>query len=379
MQISDLSYWEKKELFEGLDYVIIGAGLVGLSAAYQLAIKSKKCKILIVEKEILPTGASSKNAGFTCFGSPSELISDLQTTSADIVWSTVKKRYDGIDFLKNWLGIENIKYQQLGSQDLVLPSSKVSPEEIKDNLETINRGYKEATGIDQVVVEDYDSMKHNGFKGFTSSFFNKIEGQIDTASMYYSARRKIQKMENVQLLSGIDILSFDTNSNGVELSSNLGEFSTQKLLIASNGFSKLLMPQQDVLPARAQVLVTEPIKDLKIKGTFHLDSGYYYFREIDQRILLGGGRNIDIKGETTTDFAITQNIQNKLDELLSNNILPNQKVKIEYRWAGIMGVGENKKPEIKKLNDRVSIAIRLGGMGVALGAALGKELADLNG
>ncbi|MFT5581926.1 MAG: gamma-glutamylputrescine oxidase, partial [Psychromonas sp.] len=105
----------------------------------------------------------------------------------------------------------------------------------------------------------------------------------------------------------------------------------------------------------------------------------YYFREIDQRILLGGGRNIDIKGETTTDFAITQNIQNKLDELLSNNILPNQKVKIEYRWAGIMGVGENKKPEIKKLNDRVSIAIRLGGMGVALGAALGKELADLNG
>lgn len=379
MQISDLSYWEKKELFEGLDYVIIGAGLVGLSAAYQLAIKSKKCKILIVEKEILPTGASSKNAGFTCFGSPSELISDLQTTSADIVWSTVKKRYDGIDFLKNWLGIENIKYQQLGSQDLVLPSSKVSPEEIKDNLETINRGYKEATGIDQVVVEDYDSMKHNGFRGFTSSFFNKIEGQIDTASMYYSARREIQKMENVQLLSGIDILSFDTNSNGVELSSNLGEFSTQKLLIASNGFSKLLMPQQDVLPARAQVLVTEPIKDLKIKGTFHLDSGYYYFREIDQRILLGGGRNIDIKGETTTDFAITQNIQNKLDELLSNNILPDQKVKIEYRWAGIMGVGENKKPEIKKLNDRVSIAIRLGGMGVALGAALGKELADLNG
>ncbi|MFT7343604.1 MAG: gamma-glutamylputrescine oxidase [Lentimonas sp.] len=379
MQILDLSYWEKKELFEGLDYVIIGAGLVGLSAAYQLAIKSKKCKILIVEKEILPTGASSKNAGFTCFGSPSELISDLQTTSADIVWSTVKKRYDGIDFLKNWLGIENIKYQQLGSQDLVLPSSKVSPEEIKDNLETINRGYKEATGIDQVVVEDYDSMKHNGFRGFTSSFFNKIEGQIDTASMYYSARREIQKMENVQLLSGIDILSFDTNSNGVELSSNLGEFSTQKLLIASNGFSKLLMPQQDVLPARAQVLVTEPIKDLKIKGTFHLDSGYYYFREIDQRILLGGGRNIDIKGETTTDFAITQNIQNKLDELLSNNILPDQKVKIEYRWAGIMGVGENKKPEIKKLNDRVSIAIRLGGMGVALGAALGKELADLNG
>ena len=55
-------------------------------------------------------------------------------------------------------------------------------------------------------------------------------------------------------------------------------------------------------PARAQVLITKPIKNLQIKGTFHLDKGYYYFRNIDNRILFGGGRNLDFKTEETSEF-----------------------------------------------------------------------------
>ena len=80
------------------------------------------------------------------------------------------------------------------------------------------------------------------------------------------------------------------------------EFSTSKLLIATNGFASQLI-NEPVKPARAQVLITKPIKNLHIKGTFHLDKGYYYFRNIDDRILFGGGRNLDFKGEETTAFS----------------------------------------------------------------------------
>jgi hypothetical protein len=38
--------------------------------------------------------------------------------------------------------------------------------------------------------------------------------------------------------------------------------------------------QGAVKPARAQVLITEPIDNLDVRGTFHLDCGYYYFRNI---------------------------------------------------------------------------------------------------
>ncbi|MEG2101061.1 MAG: FAD-dependent oxidoreductase, partial [Flavobacterium sp.] len=108
-----------------------------------------------------------------------------------------------------------------------------------------------------------------------------------------------------------------------------------------------------------------------------LDRGYYYFRNIDDRILLGGGRNLDFEGETTTEFGQTKIIQNKLEELLKNVILPNQDFKIAHRWSGIMGVGNSKSSVVAQLSENVFCGVRLGGMGVAIGSLIGTELADL--
>ena len=133
----------------------------------------------------------------------------------------------------------------------------------------------------------------------------------------------------------------------------------------------------DTKPARAQVLITKPIPDLHIQGTFHLDEGYYYFRNIHNRILFGGGRNLDFTAEETTTFGQTEVIQNKLEELLSTVILPNKEFEIDHRWSGIMGVGHQKKAIVQPINDRVFCGVRLGGMGVAIGPLVGKELAKL--
>ncbi|MGZ3867219.1 MAG: FAD-dependent oxidoreductase, partial [Bacteroidia bacterium] len=125
-------------------------------------------------------------------------------------------------------------------------------------------------------------------------------------------------------------------------------------------------------PARAQVLVTSPIKNLKLKGTFHYQQGYYYFRNIDNRILFGGGRNLDFEKEETTEFGLTNIVQNKLKDILHNNILPGKDYTIEHRWSGIMGVGSEKKPIIKHVSKNVVCAVRMGGMGVAIGCLVGE-------
>ena len=124
------------------------------------------------------------------------------------------------------------------------------------------------------------------------------------------------------------------------------------------------------------MLITKPIKNLQIKGTFHFDEGYYYFRNIDNRILFGGGRNLDFKTEETTEFGQTARIQNQLKTLLQNVILPEKNVEIDQSWSGIMGVGKQKSPIVKQISDHVFCGVRLGGMGVALGALVGKELVD---
>jgi len=105
--------------------------------------------------------------------------------------------------------------------------------------------------------------------------------------------------------------------------------------------------------------------------------GDYYFRNIDDRILFGGGRNLDFETEETTIMEETKLVQNKLEELLRSTILPNTYFEIDHKWSGIMGVGNQKKPIVKQISNHVYCGVRLGGMGVAIGSTIGMQLAQL--
>ncbi|TCK67884.1 glycine/D-amino acid oxidase-like deaminating enzyme [Winogradskyella wandonensis] len=368
----NLSYWEIKSWLANVDFTIIGSGIVGLNCALQLREKHPKANILILEKGILPQGASTKNAGFACFGSLSELISDLETHSEQEVFSLVKQRVDGLKLSRETLGDKAIDYQQLGGYELFTKEDKALYEECLSRKNEINDLLR------PIFNAEVFSFKDNqfGFQNVQDTFgFNQFEGQIDTGKMMAALFQKAHQ-KDIKIINSTEVLSFSEDANSVKIKANHFEFSTQKLLIATNGFASKLI-DENVKPARAQVLITEPIENLNIKGTFHLDKGYYYFRNIDNRILFGGGRNLDFKTEETSEFGQTQLVKNKLEELLKTTILPNKDVKIDHYWSGIMGVGIQKKPIVKQLSNNVFCGVRLGGMGVAIGSIIGKDLADL--
>ena len=108
-----------------------------------------------------------------------------------------------------------------------------------------------------------------------------------------------------------------------------------------------------------------------------MDRGYYYFRNINDQILFGGARNLDFEGETTTAFGETELIQNQLEKILRDVILPDTDFTIAHRWSGIMGMGTHKNPVVQQLSSHVYCGVRLGGMGVAIGSSIGAELAEL--
>ena len=180
----------------------------------------------------------------------------------------------------------------------------------------------------------------------------------------------------MKILNNVEVLDFVETDVGVSINSTLGGIKTNKILFATNGFSQYLL-NESFKPARAQVLITKPIKNLHVKGTFHLDKGYYYFRNIDNRILFGGGRNLNFLEEETTEFNLSKLIQDKLDELLTTVILPDTDFEIESRWCGTMGVGNQKKTIVKQLSNHVFCGVRLGRIGIAIGSLVGKELSDL--
>lgn len=107
----NFSYWEIKEWFTNVDFTIIGSGIVGLNCALSLRKKHPKANILVLEKGMLPQGASTKNAGFACFGSLSELISDVENHTTDEVLELVQKRWKGLELLRKNLGDISIDFQ----------------------------------------------------------------------------------------------------------------------------------------------------------------------------------------------------------------------------------------------------------------------------
>lgn len=370
-----LSHWEREQYFKNIDITIIGSGIVGLSTALSLLRKQPKLKVLILERGILPLGASSKNAGFACFGSPSEILDDLKTHSENEVINLISRRWKGLQRLRKNLGDKNIDFHNWGGYELFESTSEF--ERCEQELNRLNSMAFKATGIKQVYVANNKKNQKYGFHHFNYLIENRGEGQIDTGKMIVSLLRLVQQKKGL-ILNGVEVKNIDTNGTRAEIMLNDNfKFSSKQVIITTNGFAQQLLPGYPVHPARAQVLITKPIAGLKIKGTFHFDKGYYYFRNINNRILFGGGRNLDFKTEETVDFGLTKLVQNKLDVLLKENILPNYKYEVEHRWSGIMGVGPQKVPIIKRINKNLICAIRMGGMGVAIGSLVGEDAANL--
>ena len=368
----NFSYWELKNWFTAVDYTIVGSGIVGLHCALTLREKYPESKILVLEKGILPQGASTKNAGFACFGSISEIMDDLKSHSEEEVIQLIQKRWEGLQLLRKNLSDEAIDFKPYGGYELFLKEDESNYIECLQKMPFINEVLKPIFR-NEVFTKEVDRFDFKGIQEYL--IFNPFEAQIDTGKMMDALLKKAIA-NNILILNQVEVIAFQDKTNTVEVAFNDFKFTTNKLLFATNGFAGQITNNQ-VKPARAQVLITEPILNLDIKGTFHLDKGYYYFRNIDDRILLGGGRNLDFEGETTTELGQTELIQNRLEELLKEVILPNTDFKIAHRWSGIMGLGSSKNPIVEQLSENVYCGVRLGGMGVAIGSLIGQELADL--
>ena len=94
------------------------------------------------------------------------------------------------------------------------------------------------------------------------------------------------------------------------------------------------------------------MKNLKIKGSFHYEKGYYYFRNIDDRILLGGGRNMDMDVEKTTQFGINQKIKNKLLNDIINLLYQKKNLILKCNGRGLWHL---EKIKFQLLEEKISI------------------------
>jgi len=373
------SYWELSEYLTDIDLLIVGSGIVGLTTAIYYKMDHPEARVLVVEKGILPSGGSTKNAGFACFGSLGELLADMRKDAKENVFALVGRRLRGLSLLRSLIGDGTMCFDPCGGYELFGDMDLENFEACMELMSEANRTLGELYGLSHTYSPASGKIEEFGFRGVSRSIYNRYEGSIDTGKMMRALHRLAIRLD-VAVLNGFSVKNWVSLTDRVTVEAEHGvELHARHVHFATNGWARTLIPELDVQPARAQVLITEPVDDLPVSGTFHMNEGFFYFRNVGHRLLLGGGRNLDPEGETTDILAVTENIQQELDRILREQILPGKELKVAHRWAGVMGVGNNKSPIVRRVAPGVSCAVRMGGMGVALGADVGKASAQLIG
>ncbi len=368
---NEQSIWEQEMKAEIRDVVIAGGGLVGLWCAYELKKNHPLLGITLIEKDIVPSGASTRNAGFTCFGSPTEMLHDIALMGADKMWEVVEMRFKGIQKIKS-LFSQNIDYDNCGGYECFRKKDK-SFDELNHEVEKLNKGLKQVTGDDKTFKWSCSKLEQFGLTGFDYLTENKLEGSLNSGKLVNELANIIQRM-GVKIIRGVELLSWQNKGGELLLQTNQFSISCRRLILCTNSISPNNLSANNTTATRGQVLVTSPIEGLQLNGTFHFDEGYYYFRNVGNRVLLGGARNAAFDEEQTSINGINQTVQTKLEEFLQSHIISNKTYTVTHRWSGIMAFTQNKQPCISEVEENVLSVIACNGMGVALSPIIAEKV-----
>lgn len=371
-----LSFWEKDSYYADADIVIIGAGLMGLWSAYELKKTAPSLSITILEKNATPLGASTRNAGFACFGSLTELISDESSMGTSAMLSIVESRFKGIQKIRANFSDEAIQYNACGGFEAI-QNDHFTASNLDGHIHYLNGLLAPITGNPQTFCNATKQMNRYGVKAFDHLVYNSFEAGIHSGKLVNELSSKVLAL-GVRIINGIEVKGWIRTAESLEITTQFGQtIKTKQLIACINGFTQNLLPQLNIVPARGQILLTKPIEGLSLNGTFHFDEGFYYWRNIGNKILIGGARNLDIPAEQTTDLAGSEKIRNHLAQFLATYIDTDQPIEIEQYWSGIMGFTPNKEPLCTWAEPNVLAVIACNGMGVALTPIVAEKVAAL--
>ncbi len=368
------SIWENESFYAPQDIIIVGGGLMGLWSALELKKSAPSLRICIVERNEIPTGASTRNAGFACFGSPTELLHDAAVLGKEEMLKIVEMRYKGIQKIRAHFQDSVIDYDACGGYECINKDYS-GWDSLEHDLKGLNDLLKEVEGspsLFKIVTEKIPSL---GLRGFDCLVENKSEAGIHSGKLVMALTEKVRS-EGIVIMNGFDVTRLEQTADQVTLYSvNKTKLTCKRVLVCTNAFTSELIPSPMVQPARGQVIVSSPIPNLPLKGTFHFDQGYYYWRNLGNRILLGGARNSAFEAENTSSMKGSDFIREELESFLKAHIDPSIAYTIEHHWSGIMGFTHDKKPFVGQVDQNIYAAIACNGMGVALTPLIAEHVA----
>ncbi|MCB9596727.1 MAG: FAD-binding oxidoreductase [Sandaracinaceae bacterium] len=374
-----VSLWQDRssEVTHRTDFVVIGAGISGASAAYWLASRGEK--VALVDAGPVAAGASGKSAGMLLLGTadPYSRVVDLYGRDrARDVWSfTAECRA---------LLTEHVFGAGENDADLrLVRTGTVSAAVSEHELSEIRRS-GELLVADGFAHEDLDAATLKA--AFHGDAF--LGGLRDPAGMTVDPARLTRRVvglakdRGAEVFENHELFRIEEHEDGVVALTSRGRFEAEMILLCTNAYSPLVHPHLEgkVYPARGQMLATEPLPERVIPWGIYCDFGYEYFWQLDSgEVVAGGWRQHSADAEKGYSDETTPGIQEGVWEFMQRAVPALQGKRVTHRWAGVMGFSGDGLPFIGDLPSKPRVKYLAGhtGHGFGFGFLAAKKLVDL--
>ena len=356
------------------DYLIVGAGYTGLSAARQLANNLKSSKIVLIDSQLAGEGSSARNSGFLV----DTTLNDGFTSSSDIenYKKKIKIYQEGISSVERFVK----EYQvdcEWNSCGKYFASSQISDEKVAIKFSNL---------LSSLNFDNKILYRDNLEEKLGTSFYNV--GVHTSGGILLNPGKLIRAMvdtlpENVELFENTHLEKWEINSNKIKCIFKNSIISTKKIIFCTNGFLRSLKVKKNYsFPLTLTASLTRPLSNSEYENIGRpKEWGVLPIRPMGATIRMTKDRRILIRN--TAELINPNNFpsghleaRKKIHEKGINKRFPNLPSNIiESTWSGVVCRSRNGSQIFEKINDNVFVAGCYNGSGIGTGTFFGEQIA----
>ena len=356
------------------EWLIIGAGYTGLSAARKLGQLYPNQKILLVDAQLAGEGASSRNSGYLV----DTTLNDGFTSNKEL--ENYKKKADiyklGIETVKKFIKEYQVDcdWNECGKY---FASSKVDDKKILENFsDTLSK-----IGFEHNLLSNNDLNKRLGTNFYNIALHTKggillhpgklVRAMIDTLP------------ENVNLYENSSLLNWKKVNDTVICNFKSGNIKTKKIIFATNGFLKSLGIKSNYnFPITLTASMTRSLTDTEFESIGKpKEWGVLPVKPMGATIRMTKDKRILIRNtaEVYNPYQMSQSELNKRSLKQKIGIkkrfpkLPDDI--IQSSWSGIVSRTRNSSQIFEKIDKNIFVAGCYNGSGIGVGTLFGEQIA----
>jgi glycine/D-amino acid oxidase-like deaminating enzyme len=317
---------------------VIGGGITGVSLLHHL--RDRGLSAVLVERDHLAAGASGRNAGFLLAGVAESYAAAVRSYGRSRARQTWALTVENHDRQIEAAGGAEVGHARRGSA--ILASSPEEARELEESAQLLTEDGFEARWDGRVLLNPRDGEVH------PTMLVAALAGRAPAGS----------------IREGVEVTAVE--SGGAVHAG--GETCTAGIVIlATNAYTRQLVPQVEIEPNRAQMLATEPEHGRVAEHPTYSHFGYRYWRQLPGgEVLIGGWRDTSMVTEKTDDSEPTGPIQDRLDEAVRGL---GARGRVTHRWAGTMGFTPTGLPLVGPVEGMKNLYLCAGFNGHGMGFA----------